>query len=346
MKKIYLLLLLGFILNKTSQSQILCINCYNQNNTLSPGALNLITNGSFENTPCIPWSYSGVFCPNSTYYTCNINNWVCTDGGASTYACMMTSAQSVIPDGTLAAYLGNNFASTCSSLQSDTSCLVNTGCEITSMPPGYPYNTIGYGGSNGVSLQQTVNGLVIGNTYVLEFWVGGERNGIIVNGGVFAVDLGFGKRFLKCYATGFFGVGVRYIIEFKATSTSHTIKFTNWGHASSTGTELVLDDVKLYTLQELPSSVPNCALGIKEMSSIPNVELFPNPCKGTFSLQLNEKLENGEMILFNNLGQKIFSQEIPELNNVISAENLTPGLYFFQLRSDDKEVRQGKIIFE
>ncbi|MEO5674781.1 MAG: T9SS type A sorting domain-containing protein, partial [Chitinophagales bacterium] len=52
--------------------------------------------------------------------------------------------------------------------------------------------------------------------------------------------------------------GTTYIIEFNAISASHTIKFTNWGHICFNCSELVLDNVRLYTLTDLSSSVPSC----------------------------------------------------------------------------------------
>jgi len=53
-------------------------------------------------------------------------------------------------------------------------------------------------------------------------------------------------------------VGTRFIIEFRATAASHTVKFTNWGHICSYCSELVLDDVRLYPVGELAASVPPC----------------------------------------------------------------------------------------
>jgi PKD repeat protein len=101
---------------------------------------------------------------------------------------------------------------------------------------------------------------VPGNTYVLEFWAGGEQYlGSWDGKGLFAVDVGFGDTLLRCPATpNNGGIGTRYIIEFNAIAASHTIKFTNWGHIRYNCTELVLDDVRLYTVAELSPDVPAC----------------------------------------------------------------------------------------
>jgi PKD repeat protein len=280
MKKILLPLIFNFtflILNSSS-AQIVCIYCYEQNDSISQNVNNLILNGSFENTNCQPNIFSNSFCPNANYYGCDIVNWTCTGGGVDTYASIDDNTFTQTADGALAAYFGNgSAASACSPTFNDTSCLTATGCELLNIPAGYPTNDLTYGGSTGVSLEQTVSGLTIGSTYVLEFWAGGEpQSHGWMDAGVFAVDVGFGKTYLRNKPTCPGCVGTTFIIEFNATSTSHTIRFTNWGHICIPCTELILDNVRLYTLAELSPSVPSC-------STVP-VALFNAPhhiCPGT-----------------------------------------------------------------
>jgi hypothetical protein len=162
-------------------------------------------------------------------------------------------------------------------------------CEATGVSPGYPLNTIDYGGANGISLEQTVNGLVPGATYVLEFWAGGETiGGVFPELGLFGVDIGFGYTYLRCKPTeAFTGVGLRYIIVFNATAVSHSIKFTNWGHICNDCTELVLDDVRLYTLAELSPAVPPCAgANVTAMFTAPN-HICPGTCTDFVNLSVN-----------------------------------------------------------
>jgi hypothetical protein len=105
-------------------------------------------------------------------------------------------------------------------------------------------------------LYQVVNGLTVGDVYELEFWCGGE--GGFNDPGIFALDLGFGNTLLRCYPSQGL-TGRVYIVEFRATSSSHPIMFTNWGHLTSTSTEVILDNVRLYTVAELDPSVPSCS---------------------------------------------------------------------------------------
>jgi len=274
MKKLQILLFI-FIFGKQAHAQIICIYCFDQNDSISQNVNNLILNGGFENTTCT--SVADQYCPNSASYNCDILNWTCTGGVASTYACIVdTGFYSTLVEGTHLAYFGNSFCHACSPLTNDTICLTDSGCTVTGIPAGYPDNT-GGGGNVGVNLEQTVNGLIIGNTYVLEFWTGGEWPATYPNRGLFAVDIGFGKTFLrnKPYHTPL--ISTRFIIEFNAVATSTTIKFTNWGHICSDCTELMLDDVRLYTLAELSPVVPPCAgATTTAMFTAPN-----NVCPGT-----------------------------------------------------------------
>ncbi len=292
MKKILLVFILQFSIFylQSTSAQVVCIFCYDQNDSISHGVNNLLLNGGFEAPSCT----SGSFCPLSTYYMCDIPNWTCTGGGTSTYAQVFDVAGawygsflSEIIEGTYAVYMGNFYCDACSPNMSDTSCLINVDCTVTGIPAGYPFNPDPtYGGSTGVSIEQTVNGLMPGNTYVLEFWAGGEYDGVTPLG-LFAVDVGFGYTFLRDKATNIGDIGTRYIIEFNAVSTSHTIKFTNWGHIGNSATELVLDDVKLYTLADLDTSVAPCVgANINALFNAPH-HICPGTCTNFTNLSTN-----------------------------------------------------------
>lgn len=282
-----LILSLQFSFN-SAHSQILCIYCYEQNDSISQNVNNLVLNGSFENTNCQPNVFSNSFCPNSGYYGCDVVNWTCTGGGSASYASIDDYTFTQTADGNMAAYFGNGSnASACSATYNDTSCLDTTGCELLNIPVGYPTNDITYGGNVGVSLEQTVSGLTIGATYVLEFWAGGEpQSHGWMDAGVFSVDIGFGKTYLRDKPTCPGCIGTTYIIEFNATSTSHTIKFTNWGHICIPCTELILDNVRLYTLPELSPSVPSCSTVPIAIFNAPH-NICPGTCTDFTNLSIN-----------------------------------------------------------
>jgi PKD repeat protein len=285
MKKKLLFPLLVF-LPFLSGAQVICILCFDQNDSISQNVNNLLLNGGFENG-C---GTGGYYCPSSSGYSCNLTDWLCTGGGANTYAQVIDgSYNSYVVEGTYAAYFGNAFCNICSSAQSDTSCLSDSGCTATGIPAGYPYNSAGYGGVNGVTIEQTVNGLTPGNTYVLEFWAGGEASQFSFRSlGMFAVDVGFGNILLrdKPTAPATTDIGTTFIIEFNAVSTSHTIKFINWGHICNDCTELVIDNARLYTLAELSPSVPSCNPFPTAIFSAPN-HICPGTCTDFINLSTN-----------------------------------------------------------
>ena len=261
-KKLLMIVVIMVALSRFASGQVICIYCYNQNAPVSNPITNLLTNGGFEAGTCTPYPTWDVFCPNASAYSCDITNWTCTGGGTQTYCLIYDITSSAIVEGTKAAYLGNNFCMFCNSTVGDISCVTDSLCSVIGVPAGYPDHDILYGGSTGVSIEQTVSGLTIGNTYVLEFWCGGEDFGFFTNQGVFGLDVGFGRMLLHCNPTDNGDIGTRYIIEFNAVATSHTIKFTNWGHVCNTCTEVVLDDSRLYTLAQLSPSVPSCSSSI------------------------------------------------------------------------------------
>jgi hypothetical protein len=308
-----------------SNAQVVCIMCFDQNDSISTGVNNLILNGGFENHNC-PASTGVIgsltsFCPNSTGYACDIVDWTCTGGGTSTYSCIydVNINKSMIEEGLSSVYMGNFYCNACSSNPSDTSCLVtNSDCTVSGPPVGYPFNPDPtFGGATGVSIEQTVNGLTPLTTYILEFWAGGEQG--MTSPGLFGLNVGFGDTLLRTRDTPPGGTGIRYLVEFRATSTSHTIRFTNWGHICTNCTELVLDDVRLYTLAELNPAIPPCA------GSTP-VALFTGPhhiCPGTCT-DFTNLSSNGLTFLWN------FPGANPSVSTDINPTNIcysTPGNY-------------------
>lgn len=329
---------------RISEAQILCIYCYDQNDSISDNVNNLLLNGGFENYNCAVIN-NLYFCPNSSLYNCDITNWTCTGGGISTYAHNYTSSNSIIVEGTYAVYFGNSICNACSAIIDDTSCLSNILCTVPGVPLGYPQNSPSYGGTNGLSLQQTVNGLVPGETYVLEFWVGGEYNIAFPNRSLFAVDVGFGNTFLRCSPTApVTGIGTRYIIEFNATSTSQTIKFTNWGHSGNYCTELVIDDVRLYTLAQLSSSVPACIVGLNVMNENASATISPNPCTNKLSITVSST-EPLELFIYDITSRKLLQKQFTS-STTLYIEQLAKGIYIYEVRDKNGAIRNGKVMKE
>lgn len=347
------LLFLSFAFGSSSYAQVICIWCYDQDQPVSTGVTNLIQNGSFETTNCGTAEY---ICPNaSTYANCIINNWSVTGGGTQTYAQLFSIFNSIIPDGTNAVYLGNSFCKMCSETNDDTTCVVPVGCFIPVLSVDEPINLPEYGGGTGVSISQSVSGLTVGNRYFLEFWSGGEGPGF--NGtGVFGVDVGFGNYLMTNKQTypGITGTGRRYLIEFKAVATSHTIKFTNWGHICSSCTEAVLDDVKLYAFSEVSPTVVLCDQNGTIDPSFPGENPPPPPpiepvdvslvipnvltpdgdgTNDVFLIQYNGK-ESFDLTIVDRWGAMMFNSSSPTnvWNGKVGSLPASEGVYYYTLK--------------
>jgi hypothetical protein len=340
MKRAIGLFIILFIRMNYITAQVLCIQCFDQNAPISSSITNLILNGGFENG-C---GFNQYFCPNSNLYAsnpCNLTNWTCSGGGTATYATCWIAGISMAAEGSYAAYFGNSDGRTCSLIQCDTTCLIDNGCTVLGIPNGFPISYPQYGGDSGLILEQTVSGLIIGNTYVLEFWAGGEDYPWLYDG-LFAVDIGFGNIFMRDHPTSVdtsIGIGTRFIIQFNAVTTSHTFKFTNWGHICYNGlyTELVLDDVRLYSLSELNNTVPHCVLETNDIGNNISVSIFPNPTYSSFTLHCPESIVNSQLSIFNSLGQAVTQQFINSTNQQI---NLSPGagVYFLRVRERVEKI--------
>jgi len=351
MKTIYTLLALFTIhfslFTIHSSAQVLCIKCYNQNARVLTDTNNLIVNGGFENTTCpaTTLAHDSSFCPNSTWYHCDITNWICTGGGIYTYAHICDTSFSKIVEGTKAVYFGNSVGYICSTNWSDTACINKIDCEITGFPIGYPTSKSGYGGDTGVSLSQTVNGLTTGGIYILEFWSGGEKKTCnCYNYGMFAINLGFGNIFLTDPMTWpDSGIGTRYVIVFAADSSSHTIKFTNWGHIglSGNGTELILDDVRLFAATEGNNI---CGNGINDLPQNTIATIFPNPATNLLTITTTST-QPSTIILFDIASRKLMEEKFSG-TATLSIEGLAKGVYLYQVRDEKGVVSRGKVVKE
>lgn len=340
------------------KAQVICIWCFDQTDSLSNNVTNLIHNGGFETTTCTAGNY---ICPNSSGFSgCTISNWTVSGGGASTYAQIMGSMNTIVAEGNNVVYLGNGFCLPCSETSGDTSCVVTTGCFLPSIPQNYPHNDATFGGATGVSISQNVSGLIVGNKYFLEFWSGGEGPGF-AGSGIFGVDFGFGNYLMKNVQTpaGSTETGKRYLFEFKAIATTQQIKFTNWGHISYGSTEAIFDDIKLYPFADVSSTITLCDQNGVIPPSIPgsviippqvqNEQLFiPNVLTANsdgindlFEIQYTGS-EEYHLEILNRWGEIVFesNSKTTHWNGKIGSKYADDGVYFYKL-TIGSEIHHG-----
>lgn len=71
--------------------------------------------------------------------------------------------------------------------------------------------------------------------------------------------------------------------------------------------------------------------------------LYPNPAVNIVNIDFHSELQDGNIALYNTVGQKIFQQEISAKQSSISIGHLRSGLYFYDIHADG--IRQkGKLI--
>jgi hypothetical protein len=92
----------------------------------------------------------------------------------------------------------------------------------------------------------------------------------------------------------------------------------------------------------------NClaGVGVEELNKENGSALYPNPNNGVFNLKIGNELSNGELILFNALGQKVHEQKIDHGTNSINIPELRKGLYNYILLQNKQKMGDGKVIIE
>ena len=85
--------------------------------------------------------------------------------------------------------------------------------------------------------------------------------------------------------------------------------------------------------------------GIEENSNRMTINIFPNPTSGILNL-VSDSFKSLEIKIFNTLGEIIYNQNNLSGKTRIDISNQPQGIYFYQLQSDKKILKTGKIIIE
>lgn len=81
-------------------------------------------------------------------------------------------------------------------------------------------------------------------------------------------------------------------------------------------------------------------------SNSTNLFVYPNPNNGSFKIQSDRDIKDGQLILINFLGQKVYEQKIIDGTNEIKANGLQRGLYNYIILSHNQTLKNGKLIIE
>lgn len=79
---------------------------------------------------------------------------------------------------------------------------------------------------------------------------------------------------------------------------------------------------------------------------ISEINIYPNPNNGSFKLQIDNEIPNGELILFNSIGQRVYEQKINQGENNIITNALAKGLYHYIVLQNKRQLNNGKLVIE
>ncbi len=110
--------------------------------------------------------------------------------------------------------------------------------------------------------------------------------------------------------------------------------------------KLSLTTSTITPLIEFEKQTCSLATNISFQKKTSKLVLFPNPNNGTFNLQTDNVIENGEIVLINSLGQKVYEQKINQGQNNIITHDLSSGLYYYFILQNKDQISNGKLTIE
>ena len=124
----------------------------------------------------------------------------------------------------------------------------------------------------------------------------------------------------------------QYQTSFVGTFPSFDFQFDFYSNGSFESVGAWLDDLQL-------SGTVN---GIEEINSISNLQIYPNPSKGIFSLSADTK--NFKIKISNIVGEEIYSSEMNSFYKTIDLSNQSNGIYFLRINSENGTATKKIII--
>jgi hypothetical protein len=123
--------------------------------------------------------------------------------------------------------------------------------------------------------------------------------------------------------------------------------------ASADGSYSVLTQVDHYFMDDVMFTDsdfdPLCANSANQSASSINVSVFPNPSNGVATLSVKMNAANEvKVVVYNSLGQVVFTNKVAGVagvNNInLATENLSAGVYFYEVKAGDYSVTDKMMI--
>jgi len=96
----------------------------------------------------------------------------------------------------------------------------------------------------------------------------------------------------------------------------------------------------------ITQSVISC-IGLEEYNgSKQEMIIFPNPSNGMVSVKFTSLGEKSSVQIMNVTGQAVYTEEVKDTNAILNLKGLAKGVYFLQLREDNKTIKTSRIIIQ
>ncbi len=93
------------------------------------------------------------------------------------------------------------------------------------------------------------------------------------------------------------------------------------------------------------TSIANAVTAIEDIIRNADFRVYPNPSKGDIVFDI-PGIDNCSVNLYDVTGKLIFKQNPEEKDRIELSVNLSPGLYFYEISSQNRIVHKGKLIVE
>jgi photosystem II stability/assembly factor-like uncharacterized protein/PKD repeat protein len=118
-----------------------------------------------------------------------------------------------------------------------------------------------------------------------------------------------------------------------ASSTNAMFRFVFFADPNGQGNNLYIDDI----------NVTNSTVGIKNIETEMDLEIYPNPSNGIFSIGVISEAKQSQIEVYNILGECIHRQTVTSANSQIDLSSQPNGIYFINITTDFKQYTK-KII--
>jgi hypothetical protein len=92
--------------------------------------------------------------------------------------------------------------------------------------------------------------------------------------------------------------------------------------------------------------VQNCAVGLNQLSISTQMNIYPNPTNGAFTIDLGNVTNATKLEVYNALGQMVISNDLNSYSTKINIESMPKGIYIVRIKEGNSVIKTSKLIKE